>query len=117
MMTLHRVFISSVMRDFGHVRSAAREAISSLRQQPVMAEDFGAQPVSSQTACLDGVRSSDIYVGIFGERYGYVAKSGLSATEEEFDEARKQGLPILCFEQQETEGTQGGRVPVAAQGL
>lgn len=94
-----RVFISSVMRDFAPERNAAKEAITRLRQQPVMAEDFGAQPVSSQTACLEGVRSSDIYVGIYGERYGYVApSSGLGATEEEFQEARRRGMPILCFE-------------------
>ena len=95
----HRIFISSVMRDFAPERAAAKEAITRLRQQPVMAEDFGAQPVSSQTACLEGVRSSHIYVGIFGPRYGYVApRSGLAATEEEFNEARQRGLPILCFE-------------------
>ena len=95
-----RIFISSVMRDFGPQRAAAREAVITLRQTPVMAEDFGAKPISSQTACHEGVRTSEIYVGIFGTRYGYVApKSGLAATEEEFNEARKLGLPILCFEQ------------------
>jgi hypothetical protein len=95
-----RVFISSVMRDFGLQRAAAKEAVIRLRQEPVMAEDFGAQPISSQTACLEGVRTSGIYVGIFGNRYGYVApSSGLAATDEEFNEARRRGLPILCFEQ------------------
>lgn len=87
------------MRDFGDVRQAARQAVESLRQHPVMAEDFGAQPHSSQLACLDGVGTSDVYVGIYGQRYGFVARSGLSATEEEFQEARRRGLPILCFEQ------------------
>ena len=95
-----RIFISSVMRDFDPQRAATKEAILSLRHHPVMAEDFGAQPFSSQTACLEGVRSSEIYVGIFGPRYGYKAPaSGLSATEEEFNEARHRGLSILCFEQ------------------
>ncbi len=94
-----RVFISSVMRDFTAERTAAKEAITRLRLQPVMAEDFGAQPFSSQLACLEGVRSSDIYLGIYGERYGYVAPtSGLGATEEEFQEARRRGMDILCFE-------------------
>jgi Domain of unknown function (DUF4062) len=95
-----RIFISSVMRDFAAERAAAKEAVLGLRQTPVMAEDFGAQPRSSQMACLDGVRNCDVYVGIFGSRYGYVApSSGLAATEEEFQEARRQGIPILCFEQ------------------
>lgn len=95
-----RIFISSVMRDFGPERAAAKEAVLRLRQVPVMAEDFGAQPISSQTACHEGVRTSEVYVGIFGTRYGYVApSSGVAATEEEFNEARRRGLPILCFEQ------------------
>jgi hypothetical protein len=95
-----RVFISSVMRDFGAERAAAREAVTRLRLQPVMGEDFGAQPYSSQAACLEGVRSSHIYIGIFGPRYGTVNPvSGLTATEEEFNQARERGMPILCFEQ------------------
>jgi Domain of unknown function (DUF4062) len=83
-----RIFISSVMKDFASQRSAAKEAVLLLRQ------------ISSQTACHEGVRTSDVYVGIFGTRYGYVARtSGLAATEEEFNEARRLGLPVLCFEQ------------------
>jgi hypothetical protein len=68
----------------------------------MMAEDFGAKPYSAQIACLEGVRASDIYVGIFGARYGYVTVAGISVTEEEFLEARKRGLPILCFIQEGT---------------
>jgi hypothetical protein len=67
-----------------------------------MAEDFGAKPQSPQSACLNGVATSSIYVGIYGKRYGYVASSsGLSATEEEFQEARQRGIPILLFVSQE----------------
>lgn len=94
-----RIFISSVMRDFAAERDTARAAVSSLRLQPVMAEDFGAQPYSPQIACLEGVRSSDVYLGVFGSRYGSRTASGKSATEEEFDEALARGVPILCFVQ------------------
>ena len=62
-----------------------------------MAEDFPAQPRSSQAACLDGLRSSGIYVGILGPRYGSATDSGLSATEEEFDEATRSSMPRLIF--------------------
>ena len=97
-MVQRRVFISSVIRDFGVERQAAEAAVTLLRHQPLMAEDFVAKPQSPQSACLDGVATSDIYIGVYGTRYGYVApRSGLSATEEEFQEARKRGLPILCF--------------------
>lgn len=96
-MKRHRVFVSSVIEGFGAERSAARAAVESLRHEPIMAERFGAKPYSAKTACLEGVRQSDVYVGIFGERYGYVTNSGRSVTEEEFDEARDRGLSILCF--------------------
>jgi hypothetical protein len=98
-MAQNRVFISSVIKGFERERGAARRAVESLRQQPVMAEDFGAKPHSAQTACLEGVRSSHIYVGILGERYGFVAQSGFSVTEEEFLEARRCGLRVLLFNQ------------------
>ncbi len=85
------------MRGFSAERTAAIDAIETLRHEAVRAEDFGAKPHSSQLACLEGVRGSEIYVGVFGERYGDAVASGLSPTEEEFHEARKRGLPILCF--------------------
>lgn len=88
------------MREYEDVRAAARQTVISMQQDPVMAEDFGAQPTTPQDACLEGVRASDLYVGIFGNRYGYEAKSTLSATEEEFQEAERLGKPILCFVQE-----------------
>lgn len=93
------MFVSSVMKGFSPQRKAAQKAIESLRLTPVMAENFGAKPHSSQIACLEGVRASDIYVLVMGSRYGFVAQSGLSVTEEEFIEARSRGLPVLVFVQ------------------
>jgi hypothetical protein len=101
-MSPRKVFVSSVIRDFEQERAAAKAAVEALRLHPVMAEDFGAKPYSAQIACLEGVRASDIYVGIFGARYGFVTAAGISVTEEEFLEARKRGLPILCFIQEGT---------------
>lgn len=96
---MKKVFVSSVMRDFAAQRHAARNAVEALRLKPVMAEDIGAKPYSSKVACLEGVRQSDIYVGILGPSYGFVTQSGVAVTEEEFAEARKLGLPILWFVQ------------------
>jgi len=78
-------------------RTAARQAVETLGLQPVMAEEFGAQPYSPQEACLEGVRTSDIYLGILGQRYGSLTKAGISVTEEEFNEAREQGKQIYLF--------------------
>jgi hypothetical protein len=95
-----RVFVSSVIDGYEDVRKAAREAIQLLGDTPMMAEyDFGAKPMTPREACLEGVRGSDIYVGLFGSRYGYVTDRGISATEEEFEEAQQRGLPVLIFEE------------------
>src|SRR5688572_23748068 len=95
-----KVFVSSVIRGYEHYREAARNAIPLVGSVPVMAEyDFGAKPVSPREACLEGVGESDVYVGLFGEHYGYITDEEKSATEEEFEEARLHGLKILIFEE------------------
>lgn len=65
-----------------------------------MAEDFGAQPNSSQIACLQAVRAADVVVLILGPNYGFVPPgSAISATHQEYREARET-RPILAFIQQ-----------------
>jgi hypothetical protein len=81
------------------LRAAAREAITTLSHEPIMAEDFGALPHSPQVACLDGVRQAGLVVLILGARYGAKQASGLSATHEEFQEARDR-CPVLVFVQE-----------------
>lgn len=95
-----RIFISSLISGFEPQRAAARRAVITLRHEPVMAEDFGAQPNSPQISCLQGVRGSDMVVLILGENYGFVpAGSSLSATHQEYREARET-KPVLAFVQQ-----------------
>ena len=85
-----KVFISSVVQGFEDYRRAAREAVLLLRQEPVMAEDFEARSMSPQLACLEGVRSSDIYMGLFGRKYS-------APTKEEFSEAQRLEKEILVL--------------------
>lgn len=92
-----KIFISSVITGFEDYRTAARRAVELLGLDPVMAEDLPAQPVTPQQACLEGVRMSDLYVGVLGPRYGTPAASGRSPTEEEFEEARGLSKPVLLF--------------------
>lgn len=94
-----RVFISSLIGGFEAERAAAKSATTTLRHEAIMAEDFGAQPSSPQIACLQGLRSADVVVLILGERYGPPQASGLSATHEEYREA-KGSKPILAFVQE-----------------
>ncbi len=91
------VFISSVSEDYQHIRQAAREAVLKASALPIGFEDFPALNKSSRNVCLDGVRDCDVYVGIVGARYGWITPSGLSATEEEFNEAVHLGKRRLIF--------------------
>lgn len=95
-----RIFISSLISGFEAQRAAARRAVTTLRHEPVMAEEFSAQPNSSQIACMQGLRGSDMVVLILGEGYGFVpAGTDLSATHQEYREARET-KPVLAFVQQ-----------------
>ena len=88
--------MSSVIAGMEPLRQAAREAIVTLRHEPIMAEDFVAQPNTPRVACLTGLRRSDLMVLILGERYGDEQPSGVSATEEEYREANGR-IPVLSF--------------------
>ena len=94
-----RVFISSLISGMGPIRAAAREVVTTLRGEPIMAEDLGAQPHSPQIACLTGLRRSDLVVLILGEQYGAMQPSGLSATHEEYREAKGR-KPVIAFVQE-----------------
>jgi hypothetical protein len=85
-----RVFISSVIKGYEVYRNTAKIAVSDLHQEPVMAEDFPASSKSPQAACLEGVRSSDFYLGLFGERYS-------GPTADEYAEAKATGKEILVM--------------------
>jgi hypothetical protein len=94
-----KIFISSLISGMQAERQAVRQALLDLGYQPVMAEDFQAQPRSSQVACLDGVRQSAAVVLIVGTGYGARQPSGLSATHEEYREARE-SRPVFAFVRQ-----------------
>lgn len=93
-----KIFVSSVVGGFEAFREAAVSAIRTLGHDVVRSEDFPATAHSPQVACLTGVRQADAVVVVLGERYGPVQASGLSATHEEFREA-KESKDTLVFVQ------------------
>jgi Domain of unknown function (DUF4062) len=95
-----KVFISSLIGGYEPYRAAAQEAIETLGHQVVRAEDFPASAGTPQQACLAAVRDSDLVVLLMGERYGAPQPSGLSATHEEYREARER-KPVLVFVESE----------------
>ncbi|MBB1022901.1 MULTISPECIES: DUF4062 domain-containing protein [unclassified Dietzia] len=103
-----RVFVSSLITDMPDERAAARAAIVPVGATAVMFEDLGAQDISAEQAYLSGVRSSEVYVGIWGSRYGVRMSDGYSATHAEYLEAERDGLRLCLFVHGETGGEMDG---------
>jgi hypothetical protein len=91
-----KVFVSSLIGGYEDRRAAAQEAVETLGHQVLRAEDFPASAGTPQQACLAAVRDSDLVILLMGERYGVPQASGLSATHEEYREARER-RPVLVF--------------------
>lgn len=103
-----RVFVSSLITDMPAERAAVRAAIESVRATAVMFEDLGGQDISAEQAYLNGVRSSEIYIGMWGPRYGVRMSDGYSATHAEYLEAERNGLRLCLFVSGETSGEMDG---------
>lgn len=103
-----RVFVSSLITDMPDERAAVRAAIESVGATAVMFEDLGAQDISAEQAYLSGVRSSEVYVGMWGSRYGVRMPDGYSATHAEFLEAERNGMRLCLFVRGETSGEMDG---------
>lgn len=91
-----KIFISSVITGMEDYRAAAREAVESLDDEPVMAEEFHAKSQSPQIACLDELRQSGMVLLLLGADYGIKQRGGLSATHEEYRDAKGK-RPVIAF--------------------
>jgi hypothetical protein len=93
---LMKMFISSLISGMEAERKSAKKIIKRLGHEAVTAEDFSAQPNSPQISCLQGLRQSGLVVLILNELYGETQASGISATHEEYREA-KETRPVIAF--------------------
>ena len=79
-----RVFVSSTLQEVADERKAAREAIEQLHLAPVMFE-LGARPHPPKDLYRAYLEQSDIFVGIYWQRYGWVAPDmDISGLEDEW---------------------------------
>ena len=69
-----RVFVSSTLDELAPERVAAREAIAQLRLTPVLFES-GARPYPPRELYEAYLTQSDIFIGLYWQRYGWVAPS------------------------------------------
>jgi len=93
-----KVFISSTYKDLIEYRAAAIEAVERTNYQASKMEVFGARSEEPLKACLKEIEESQIFVGIYALRYGFIPKeSEISITEMEYLHAKTKGKPIFCF--------------------
>ncbi|MFA5800492.1 MAG: ATP-binding protein [Candidatus Peribacteraceae bacterium] len=99
---MEQIFISSVQKEFRDERRALKDYILGdplLRRffKVFLFEDLPASDRRADNVYLDEVERCDIYVGLFGNEYGYDDAEGLSPTEREFDRASVKGKTRLIF--------------------
>jgi len=91
-MSKKKIFISSVQKEFEQERQMLftylhSDALLGLFFEPFLFENLPATDQKTDTAYIREVSKSDIYLGLFGEDYGYENTKGMSPTEVEFNEA------------------------------
>jgi hypothetical protein len=90
-----RVFISSTLEELAAERAAARRAIVRLHLVPVWYES-GARPHPPRSMYRAYLKQSQVFVGIYGQRYGWVAPGmEISGLEDEYRLAA--GKPMLLY--------------------
>jgi predicted ATPase len=90
-----RVFVSSTLGELAEEREAVSRAISALRLTPVMFE-LGARPHPPQELYRAYLAQSDVFVGLYWQRYGWVGPGmEISGLEDEFQ--LSQAFPRLLY--------------------
>src|SRR5947209_6062995 len=79
-----RVFVSSTLQELAPERAAARAAIAGLRLTPVLFE-LGARPHPPRDLYRAYLAQSDVFIGLYWQRYGWVAPTmDISGLEDEY---------------------------------
>lgn len=95
-----RVFISSTIEDLKKERKLLKKAIEVDLRYHVYISEAGGSGSPPREHILEKLKSSDIYICIVGERYGSkleVDGNKISATEDEFNHAKKWNIPTLVY--------------------
>ncbi|HII93557.1 MAG TPA: DUF4062 domain-containing protein, partial [Methanosarcina sp.] len=93
-----RVFVSSTFKDLEECRKKVSFELRRMDHEDVAMEYFVAEDVRPLDKCLKAVVSSDLYIGIFAWRYGYIPDGyDKSMTELEYRKAVETGKDCLIF--------------------
>jgi hypothetical protein len=95
----HRVFLSSTFTDLADYRRTVQVAIRQLGAMDVSMENFGARDERPVDECIRLVRQeSDLFVGIYAHKYGYVPDGAdISISEMEYKAASEASLPRFIY--------------------
>lgn len=101
-MTTTSLFISSVQKELQEERRAVKAFVEG---DPLLGrfftafifEDLPASDRRADQVYLNEVDRCAVYVGLFGQEYGFEDDKGVSPTEREFDRATTKGKPRLIF--------------------
>ena len=96
-----KIYLSSTYTDLKAYREAVYHALRQMRHDVIAMEDYVANDQRPVEKCLNDVADSDLYIGIFAWRYGYIP-SGInpehkSITELEYRKAKREGKTCLIF--------------------
>jgi len=93
----YEVFISSTFVDLKEEREKVMRAVLKLDCFPAGMELFPAADATQWKVIQRAIDRCDYYVVLVAGRYGSLGEDNLSYTEQEFDYAIKQGVPVLAF--------------------
>lgn len=94
------VFISSTIEDLKEERKSLKKAIEVGLRYHVYISEAGGSGSPPRKHILEKLKSSDIYICIVGESYGFeleVDGNKISATKDEFNHAKKWNVPTLVY--------------------
>jgi hypothetical protein len=95
-----RIYISSTYQDLRNERNIAANALRKLEHLARGMEDYAADDRRPVDLCIADVAASDGYIGLIGQRYGWVPPErpeGFSITRLEYQTAGLRGIPRLVF--------------------
>lgn len=101
-MTPIRIFLSSVQKELAHERATLRDYLRGdvlMRRffEVFLFEEVPAVDRPADSLYLDEVDRCDVYLGIFGDEYGFEDTEGVSPTQREYEQATVRRKVRLIF--------------------